>query len=107
MICTISTNSLGDQMAIAQAVVEAQVKRFLPAELGFDTSSDDIMKICPCMFLKKDVIKFLKEHEDTTTWTGVFTGLWIDFVSIYLLGLSDALSHEIAECSFCPACLLS
>lgn len=40
VICTISTASLGDQMTIAQAAVAAKVKRFIPAEVGMDTSDD-------------------------------------------------------------------
>ncbi|KAK5940606.1 hypothetical protein PMZ80_007023 [Knufia obscura] len=79
VISTLSTSSLGDEMAIAKAAVEAGVKRFLPAELGMDTSTELCLKISPCVFLKQDIIKYLKEHEDKISWTGVFCGLWIDF----------------------------
>lgn len=82
VVCTISTSSLGDQFAIAKAVVEAGVKRFIPAELGMDSSSESVLQVAPCMFLKRDVVKYLREHEDTTSWTGIFCGLWIDFVSV-------------------------
>lgn len=80
VICTISTSSLGDQFAIATAVVEAGVKRFIPAELGMDSSEDIVLQVAPCMFLKKDIIEYLRKHEDVTSWTGIFCGLWIDFV---------------------------
>ncbi|KAK5079769.1 hypothetical protein LTR70_009184 [Exophiala xenobiotica] len=79
VISTISTSSLGDQMAIAKAAIQAGVKRFLPAELGMDTSSDHCLQIAPCTFLKKDIIKYLQQNEDKISWTGVFCGLWIDF----------------------------
>lgn len=75
VVSTISTNSLGDQLVIAKAAVEAGVKRLVPAELSMDTSSEICLQVAPHDFLKKDIIKHLKQHEDDTSWTGVFYGL--------------------------------
>ena len=83
MISTISTSSLGDQMTVVKAAVQAGVKRILPAELGMDTSTDICLEVSPCVFLKKDIITYLKQNEDKVSWTGVFCGLWIDFVGIF------------------------
>lgn len=68
-------------MVIAEAVVAAGVKRFIPAELGIDSSGPKAMEVAPCMFLKQDIITYLRKHEEKTTWTGLFCGLWLDFVS--------------------------
>lgn len=82
VICAITTSGLGDQMIIARAAVEAGVKRYIPAEFGLDTSTELSLKVAPSTYLKKDVIKYLRENEDRTSWTAVITGLWIDWVSI-------------------------
>ena len=95
VISTVSTSALGDQMAIVKAAVEAGVKRFLPAELGMDTSSALCLEIAPCLFLKKNIIKYLRDNEDKISWTGVFCGLWIDFVSASLPPLSIILHMEM------------
>lgn len=87
VISTISTSALGDQIAIAKAAVDAGVKRFLPAEFGMDTSSDLCLQVAPCTFLKKDVLKYLQQNEDKISWTGVYCGLWIDYVRPPLLPL--------------------
>lgn len=68
-------------MTIVEAVIKAGVKRFLPTELGFDTSSDACLAVCPPMQSKREVIKYLVKHEDKISWTAVCCGLWIDYVS--------------------------
>lgn len=84
VIAAIAPAGLGEQMAVAKAVVEAGVKRFLPTELGFDTSSDTCLEICPVMDSKRACIKYLTENEHKVSWTAVCCGLWIDYVSLSL-----------------------
>lgn len=81
MICTIGTYSLGEQMKIVQAAVAAGVKRYIPAEFGLDTSDPKALDVAPCLTIKTDIVKYLREHEDIISWTAILNGLWIDMVS--------------------------
>lgn len=81
VIAAIAPGGLGEQMAVVKAVIEAGVTRFLPTELGFDTSSDACLQVCPVMGSKRECIKYLIENEDKISWTALCCGLWIDYVS--------------------------
>lgn len=80
IICTIGTYSLGEQMKIVQAALQAGVKRYIPAEFGLDTSDPKALEVSPCLTIKTDIVKYLRQHEDGMSWTAVLTGLRISMV---------------------------
>jgi hypothetical protein len=83
VISTLSTANIAEQKIVIDAVAAAKVKRFMPSEFGSDTSVDGLEKMAPFLKGKQDVMDYVKSKEtDGLSWTAIFTGPWIDWVSL-------------------------
>ena len=82
VICATPATNVDDQKTIIDAAVAAKVTRILPNEFGTDTQSDEAVKLFPLFKAKRDVAAYLKEKEDAISWTGLCTGLWVDWVRL-------------------------
>ena len=69
------------------AAVSAGVKRFIPSEFGSNTLNTKVVELfSPALDMKVDVLKYLKEQEGRgLSWTGIATGPFFDWVSLFLL----------------------
>ena len=82
VISTLSTANTAEQKVVIDAVASAKVKRFMPSEFGSDTSVDGLEKMAPFLKGKQDVMDYVKTKEaEGLSWTALFTGPWIDWVS--------------------------
>jgi uncharacterized protein YbjT (DUF2867 family) len=82
VISTLSTANIAKQKTVIDAVAAAKVKRFMPSEFGSDTSVDGLEDMAPFLKGKQDVMDYVKSKEvEGLTWTALFTGPWIDWVS--------------------------
>lgn len=82
VISTLSTANIAEQKTVIDAVAAAKVKRFMPSEFGSDTSVDGLEDMAPFLKSKHDVMDYVKSKEaEGLTWTALFTGPWIDWVS--------------------------
>jgi hypothetical protein len=58
----------------------------MPSEFGSDTSVDGLEKMAPFLKGKQDVMDYVKSKEaDGLSWTAIFTGPWIDWVSSWTM----------------------
>jgi hypothetical protein len=58
------------------------VKRFLPSEFGIDTSVEGLEDSAAFLKGKQDVMDYVKSKEvEGLSWTAIFVGSWIDWVS--------------------------
>lgn len=86
VISTLSTANVAGQKNIIDAVAAAKVKRFLPSEFGSDTSVDGLEDAAPFLKGKQEIMEYIKTKEvEGLTWTALFTGPWIDWVSTYAI----------------------
>jgi hypothetical protein len=68
------------QEHIIDAAVEAGVKRFIPAEFGYDTLNPNAIALLPGLQVRVDVINHLKSQETKgLTWTAIATGGFFDW----------------------------
>jgi hypothetical protein len=68
------------QQQIIDVAVEACVKRFIPAEFGYDTTNANAITILPGLQIRADIVKHLKAQEDSgLTWTAIITGGFFDW----------------------------
>ena len=76
VISTIATANAVQQKVMADAAVQAGVKRFVPSEFGSDTRNEKAMAILPQYFKGKvDTVDYLKAKErEGLTWTAFVTG---------------------------------
>ena len=83
VISTLSTANIADQKTVIDAVAAAKVKRFMPSEFGSDTSVEGLEDMAPFMKGKQDIMDYVKSKEvDGLAWTAIFSGPWIDWVSL-------------------------
>lgn len=83
VISTLSTANIAEQKTVIDAVAAAKVKRFMPSEFGSDTSVNGLEDMAPFLKGKQDVMDYVKSKEvEGLTWTALFTGPWIDWVSL-------------------------
>jgi len=81
VICATATTNLASQLSIVDAAVKAGVKRFVPSEFGFDSSTPTALEHAPCLKPKRDAVEYLRSVENTgMTWTSFITGLVLDWV---------------------------
>lgn len=91
VITTVSGINSKLQIQIADAAVQAGVKRFIPADFGsFDSSSELSLKMMPQYVAKGDVrrhLETLAERDDTATfsWTSLVCGHFFDYLPDGLL----------------------
>jgi len=81
VISLIGGNGFGDQKAIIDAAIEADVKWFLPSEFGSDNANPEVVKKIPFFSAKAQTVDYLKSKEDRMSWTGVACGFFFDWVS--------------------------
>lgn len=71
----------GEQKKIVDASLRAGVRRFLPSEFSASSQDEAVLQLLPLFGQKKELIEYLKSKEsDTFSWTGVATGLLLDWV---------------------------
>jgi hypothetical protein len=86
----LSTANIAKQKTVIDAVAAAKVKRFMPSEFGSDTSVESLEKMAPFLKGKQDVMDYVKTKEaEGLTWTALFTGPWIDWVSLQNCSIVD------------------
>ena len=66
---------------IVDAAAKAGVKYFVPSEFGHDTTDPKVLELLPVFKAKTAVTKKLESHEEKMGWTGIVTGLFLDWVS--------------------------
>lgn len=68
------------QQPIIDVAVKAGVKRFIPAEFGYDTTNANAIALLPPLQARADIVKYLKAQEDKgLTWTAIITGPFFDW----------------------------
>jgi hypothetical protein len=83
VISTLSTANIAEQKIIVDAVAAANVKRFMPSEFGSDTSIEGLEAMAPFLKGKQEFMEYVKSKEpEGLSWTAIFTGPWIDWVSV-------------------------
>ncbi|KAL9614478.1 MAG: hypothetical protein Q9167_001006 [Letrouitia subvulpina] len=66
---------------VADAAVEAGVKRIIPGEFGCDTQDDEVLEAIPAFESKREVIGYLREKEvEGLSWIAIVTGGFFDGV---------------------------
>jgi hypothetical protein len=86
VISTLSTANIAEQKIVIDAVAAAKVKRFMPSEFGSDTSVEGLEKMAPFLKGKQEVMDYVKSKEaEGLSWTVLFTGPWIDWVSLLMM----------------------
>lgn len=83
VISTIGTLAVSAQLALIDAAVSADVKRFIPSEFGVDTRLVAGTKLESLLVGKIKVIEYLKEkaqRHDSFSWTALATGSLFEFV---------------------------
>lgn len=76
VISSIATANALLQKRMADAALQAGVKRFVPSEFGSDTRNEKARAILPQTFERKiEVVEYLKSKEgEGLTWTAFVTG---------------------------------
>lgn len=102
--------ALGEQTKVAEAAIEAGVKRFIPSEYGSDSSvggcttfplmrtftdghslkSEDVITAVPFFQPKKAQLDWLATQEDRISWTAIITGPFFDWVRLWLLQITPS-----------------
>ncbi len=68
------------QKHIIDAAVEAGVKRFIPAEFGYDTTNANAISLLPALQIRVDIVNHLKAQESKgLSWTAFITGPFFDW----------------------------
>ena len=83
VVSTIATLAIGSQTLIVDAAHDAGVKRFIPSEFGINTRALGIPGLEVILSGKIKTIDYLQEKADQNpdfTWTGLSTGLFLDWV---------------------------
>ncbi|KAL7767253.1 hypothetical protein ACKLNR_001554 [Fusarium oxysporum f. sp. zingiberi] len=75
--------SLEAQAIAIEAAIAAGVKRFIPSEYGSDSTNPDVIAAVPFFEAKKKYLDYLKSREDAISWTGLITGPFFDWASIW------------------------
>ncbi len=69
----------GKEVAIADAAIQAGVKRFIPSEFGSNSQNQGAREIFPMMAPKAKLVEYLKSRESAgMTWTAIATGIFLD-----------------------------
>lgn len=80
VVSAIAGKGVGLQKALIDAAVEAGVKRFVPAEWGSDTTSEEVLQQVPLFKGKADIQEYLKAKEsEAFSWTAVANGAFFDW----------------------------
>lgn len=80
IISTLGATGFGEQKKLVDASVAAGVQRFLPSEFSASSQDDAVLGLLPLFGQKKELIEYLKSKESQISWTGVATGLLLDWV---------------------------
>ena len=81
VLCLISPFEVSKEGMIVDAAIKMGVKYFIPSEFGHDTTDPKVLEVLPIFKAKRAVIKNLESHEAKMGWTGIITGLFLDWVS--------------------------
>lgn len=79
VLCLIATSEIPKEGLIVEAAAKAGVKWFVPSEFGHDTTDPKVVKQLPIFSGKDAVVEKLRSHESTMGWTGIVTGLFLDW----------------------------
>ncbi|KAH8594640.1 putative isoflavone reductase like protein IRL, partial [Bisporella sp. PMI_857] len=80
VISLISPGTSQTQYHIIDAAVEAGVKRFIPADFGYDIANANAIALLPALQIRVDIINYLKAQEEKDmTWTNITTGPFFDW----------------------------
>ena len=83
VVSAIATVAVGSQNVLIDAAVQAGVKRFLPSEFGLNTRIVEGTAIGKILQGKIKTVDYLDEkskENPSFTWTGVASGLFLDWV---------------------------
>jgi hypothetical protein len=68
------------QKHIIDVAVKAGVKRFIPAEFGYDTTNANAVALLPALQIRVDIVEYLRTQErNGLTWTALITGPFFDW----------------------------
>lgn len=68
------------QKHIIEVAVKAGVKRFIPAEFGYDSGNANAIAILPALQIRVDIVEYLRTQErNGLTWTALITGPFFDW----------------------------
>jgi uncharacterized protein YbjT (DUF2867 family) len=94
VVSTVATAASGIQELLADAAAAAGVKRFIPSEFGVNSQTLGDSPLAGILG-KTKVLSYLKEkaqENEAFSWTGISTGLFLDWVRYIFTVLSPFLS---------------
>lgn len=88
VILTVATAAVGGQVPIIDAAIKAGVKRIIPSEFGHNPAKINHPILNQLLAGKKKTLDYLAEQakaHPTTTWTGIATEPFFDWVRSVLI----------------------
>jgi len=80
IVVAIGQVNVAEQKSMIDAAIAAGVRRYIPAEFGFDTRNPKYQALVPLLKNKADVMDYLRTKESATfSWTALATGPFFDW----------------------------
>lgn len=97
LVSAVGTAGITGQWDVAVAAAEAGVRRFIPSEYGFDNGDPKNSELSPIFKPKAELaekLNGLSQKNPGFSWTGIATGIWLDWVLEIKFGDIDPENHS-------------